>query len=100
MAQQCHLTWTSLLLSSTSIQNILKLDPVVDRIQNRTIFPVLNFLVLFIISGTMKKITYFANLRRVKINRSWVFLLIVIAGQLIFKRFPPLLSQLWSCVFC
>ena len=30
---------------------------------------VLNFLVLFMISGLLKKITYFANLRRVKINR-------------------------------
>ena len=54
-----------------------------DRIQNRTIFPVLNFLVLFMISGPLKKIKYFANLRQVKINRT-CFSLIVIARQLIF----------------
>ena len=49
-------------------------------------------LVLFMISGLLKKITYFANLRRVKINRCLIgsVLLIVIASQLIYKRFPPL----------
>ena len=68
MAHHCHLTWTSLLLSSTSIQNILKLDPVL--INHRHSQPERMSKTYVDVEAKLKvKITYFAKIQRVEINR-------------------------------